>query len=85
MPPKATSVDGITRQAVPAPPHSLTTNEEAKQEKTELPVAPNNLKTLNNQIKTSKTDSGPTVVILLTLIFMILLIGLAYFAYNKSK
>lgn len=35
--------------------------------------------------KVSNKSNGPVVIILLTLVVMIALIGLAYFAYNKSK
>ncbi|MHB1864820.1 MAG: hypothetical protein ACYCPS_01485 [Candidatus Saccharimonadales bacterium] len=82
MPPKTASVDGITKQAIPAPPHS-TLNEELDKEKQARQKSIN--QAINNQVKASKSDTGPALIIVLTVICMILLIGLAYFAYNKSK
>lgn len=81
MPPKPASVDGITRQAVPMPPHSMALNEEIKKEQ----AAKNNQPSVKNQVRSSKTSSGPIIVIILTVIFMVLLIALAYYAYNKGK
>ena len=83
MPPKPSSVDGITRQAIPAPPHPVA----ATQSRPPLPqsAAQVNQKPAKSQVKASRVDYGPTIVITLTIIFMVLLIGLAYFAYTKSK
>lgn len=75
-------IDEIKKDSEQAPiKRSEALNAEIKKELQKQPVKTN----VANQVNSSKVDHGPTVTILLTLIAMVLLIGLAYFAYNKSK
>ena len=90
MPPKpVNSVDGISRptatasntpatQILSAPPTGLEPRAPEMTSNTQK-------STPKAQVKTTRTKRGPVIPILVTLIAMVLLIGLAYFAYNKSK
>jgi len=77
----------LQNQAAPPMKHSAALIEEIKKEKQLLPAATNKDSKSNtkSQVKTSKNSSGPAVAVLMTLIIMVLLIGLAFFAYNKSR
>jgi len=78
---KPNIVDGISRPpAAPFPKDQsdgLNLTSHPKTKAKEPKAVPDN--------KTKSESGNPTAVILITLIFMALLIGLAYFAYNKSR
>ena len=98
MPPTPNNVDGIKPPA-PAPsgpPLSSTAAPQANVPKTNsvdlraeaaqvAESAAAQATMAKNRPSVSKKNNGPVITVLLTLIVMVLLIGLAYFAYNKSK
>ncbi len=85
MPPKPNSVDGVTKQAVPAPPHSPIQHSAALNEEIKKEQQSQTASVANTKVKTSKESHRPIIIILLTIIFMAALIGLAYYAYIKSR
>lgn len=89
MPPKTSSVDGISRsapaqlnRAMPPTTSPGPANQQLRENKSPADCSKSETK---SQVKTSKIVRAPVIPILITLIIMVLLIGLAYFAYNKSK
>lgn len=92
MPPKANNVDGVSRPTIPlqTPPRAVqeeglkaelanekvTDSKQAQEAKKAAPTG---------QLKTSRPPRGPAIAIVITVVVMILLIGLAWIAYNKSK
>jgi hypothetical protein len=88
MPPKTPSVDGISKPAViPNPPvaPSIDSTAPSQPNSDPKPVEDKLKPVIKNQVKASKVQHGPVIPILITLLGMVLLIALAYFAYNKSK
>jgi hypothetical protein len=89
MPPKTPNdIDGLSKPATPpevqAPPTANSPVDIEQDSGKEL-IDANLVPEIKQQVKTSKAKRGPAIPILITLIVMVLLIGLAYFAYNKSK
>ena len=96
MPPRPNNVDGIYRPPTvplgdpptappatagsPNPKPAIDRPAEAKP-----PADSSSAPVKNHPVKVSKIAHGQAIPILITLIVMVLLIGLAYLAYTKSK
>lgn len=92
MPPSPNNVDGIRPPATaPTGPPQRPPEPEADPKtntldlKAEAAEIGKQAAMPKSKPKVSKKNNGPVVTILLTLIIMVLLIGLAYYAYSKSK
>jgi hypothetical protein len=85
MQPTKANIDGVNR----TPPLPLSPAVERRPETNQLPpqkVKPAKKNNENvSQVGTSTLQTGPMIVILLTLVIMIGLIALAYLAYTKTK
>ncbi len=82
MQPKATaSIDGISKPSGPV----NTPNENILKLDIDKAAEALSNSPASSQVKSSKPKSTITLPIVVTVIFMIVMIALAYFAYTKSK